>query len=110
MSEKLYVHYRDEAESFESIGLYDDSPMTVGGLDRPLRVQGARLAPSLFGMLGARPLEGRLFADRLRDAGVPVRYDDHPGLVHGFVSMTGGVAAARRAVDEMAAILREAVR
>jgi len=70
------------------------------------------LPPSHVVTAGFDPLrdEGRLFADRLRDAGVPVRYDDHPGLVHGFVSMTGGVAAARRAVDEMAAILREAVR
>lgn len=78
----------------------------------PLLVDDLRgLPPTYLVTAGYDPLrdEGRRFADRLRDAGVPVRYDHQAGLVHGFIAMLGGVARARQAADELAAVLREAL-
>lgn len=46
--------------------------------------------------------EGRAYADRLREAGVPVTYLEFEALIHGFTLMTGASEAAREAVEEMA--------
>jgi len=43
--------------------------------------------------------EGKAYADKLNDAGVPVVYVDYPGMVHGFFSMSGAVPEAREAVE-----------
>ncbi len=61
-------------------------------------------APALVYTAGFDPLrdEGHAYAERLRAAGVTVRYWEFPSLVHGFALMTGAVAAARQAVDEIA--------
>jgi acetyl esterase len=66
--------------------------------------------PATILTAGFDPLrdEGEAYAKRLEAAGVPVRYRCHEGLVHGFWSLTAGVDAARRAVDEAHAWLREA--
>jgi acetyl esterase len=42
--------------------------------------------------------EGYAYAERLRNAGVPVVYDLRPTLPHAFVNMIGAVPEARRAV------------
>jgi acetyl esterase len=52
--------------------------------------------------------EGRAYADRLRDAGVPVIYREYPGMIHGFVSQAGVLDAGRRAIGEICESLREA--
>ncbi len=44
--------------------------------------------------------EGRAYADRLRDAGVPVVYDLRTTLPHAFVNIAGAVPAARRALHD----------
>ena len=64
-------------------------------------------APAIVVTAGFDPLvdEGDAWAKRLRDAGVPVRHRSYESLVHGFISMTGAVAAARVAVDEVCADL-----
>ncbi|HEY4244610.1 MAG TPA: alpha/beta hydrolase [Kofleriaceae bacterium] len=66
-------------------------------------------APAIVATAGYDPLveEGDAWAARLRAAGVPVRHRRYPSLIHGFVSMGGGVRAARAALDEIAADLRE---
>jgi len=65
------------------------------------------LPPAVVVTAGFDPLrdEGRAYADALREAGVPVSYRCHPGLVHGFAQMTGVVGLARRALDDAAARL-----
>jgi acetyl esterase len=71
----------------------------------PLRAEDVSgLAPATVITAGFDPLldEGSAYAARLREAGVPVRERCYAGLVHGFVQMTGVVAAARRAVHEIA--------
>lgn len=51
--------------------------------------------------------EGEAFARRLAEAGTPVTLRRYDGLIHGFFTMAGVLAAARRALDEAGAFLRE---
>ena len=53
--------------------------------------------------------EGAAYAARLREAEVPVRYVEYPGMVHGFMSWSSAVPSARRAFDEIGAELRKAL-
>ena len=67
----------------------------------PLRARDhARLPPAYVVTCGFDPLrdEGRAYADRLRAAGVPVTYECFEGMVHGFVTMGGVIAAAHHAL------------
>ncbi len=66
-------------------------------------------APAVVATAGYDPLvdEGDGYAARLRDAGVAVRHRRYPSLVHGFVSLAGAVRAARAALDEVCADVRE---
>jgi acetyl esterase len=68
-------------------------------------------APAVVVTAGFDPLvaEGDAHADRLRKAGVAVRHRRYPSLIHGFLSLAGGVEAARAAVDEVCADVIELV-
>jgi acetyl esterase/lipase len=75
----------------------------------PLHAKGLRgLPPALFVAAECDPLrdEGRAYAARLREAGVPVRALEYPGMVHGFMSWASALPAARRAFDEVGTALR----
>ena len=50
--------------------------------------------------------QGEAYARRLAAAGVGVELTRYEGMVHGFFTMTGGVEAARHAVDQAAGALR----
>jgi acetyl esterase len=52
--------------------------------------------------------EGAAYAERLREAGVAVRYTCYPGMVHGFQQMAGRVPQAQAVVEEIAAFLNRA--
>jgi acetyl esterase len=66
-------------------------------------------APAIIATAGYDPLvdEGDTYAARLRGAGVAVRHRRYPTLVHGFLSLAGAVRAARAALDQVCADLRE---
>jgi acetyl esterase len=66
-------------------------------------------APAVVVTAGFDPLvdEGVRYADMLRAAGTEVRHRQHPSLIHGFLSLAGGVAAARAATDELCKEIRE---
>jgi len=66
-------------------------------------------APAIVVTAGYDPLvdEGDAYVTQLQKAGVAVRHRRHPSLVHGFLSLGGGVRAARAATDELCADLRE---
>jgi len=68
-------------------------------------------APALIATAGFDPLvaEGDQHADRLRRAGTEVRHRRYPSLIHGFLSLAGGVAAARAAVDELCGDIMEMI-
>ncbi|WP_456698443.1 alpha/beta hydrolase [Aeromicrobium sp. P5_D10] len=50
---------------------------------------------------------GARYRDVLSEAGVPVRYAEYPGAIHGFMSLPGVVPAAKPALDDIVGFLRE---
>lgn len=74
------------------------------------RVEG--LAPAFVATAGFDPLrdEGEAYANKLRDAGVPVTYRCYRSLFHGFFSASGGLESARAPLVEAAAALRDALK
>jgi acetyl esterase len=66
------------------------------------------VAPAIVLIAGFDPLrdEGRAYAERLREAGVPVDLRCEESLIHGFWSMTGVIDAARSAVLDVAGAIR----
>jgi acetyl esterase len=52
--------------------------------------------------------QGRSYAKRLQAAGVPVAERLYPGMLHDFVTLPGLFSPAWKAIDEIAASLREA--
>jgi acetyl esterase len=66
------------------------------------------LPPAYVATAGFDPLrdEGNAFADRLREAGVPVVKRQHDDLIHGFVSFLYLGTRFREAVSEAAGALR----
>ncbi len=68
------------------------------------------LPPALIMTAECDPLidDARAYASKLGDAGVAVRYSEYAGMIHGFVTMGSILPDASRAIDEMAAALRDA--
>ena len=66
------------------------------------------LPPALILTAEFDPLrdEGAAYANRLKDAGVPVKYSCYDGMVHGFLSVGGAISRAKEAIDEAASELR----
>ena len=65
--------------------------------------------PALVITAGFDPLrdEGRLYADRLREAGVDVVYHEYPGQIHAFVSLTKVIPQGVEGTLEVADYLRQ---
>ncbi len=68
------------------------------------------LAPAYIVTAGFDPLldEGAAYADKLSAAGVPVIYECFEGMVHGFVTMGGVLAAAEHALYRVGHALKQA--
>ena len=50
---------------------------------------------------------GARYRDALVAAGVPVRYAEYDGAIHGFMSLPGVVPASKRALDDIADVLAQ---
>ncbi len=106
-----YLLERDDMRWFFDQYLVD--PAQAGDpLVSPLR------APDLSGLPRALvvsaeydPLrdEAELYAERLRDAGVPVRVSRYDGMIHGFAWMSGVVERTQVLYDEVGRELRDAL-
>jgi acetyl esterase len=90
---------------------------TRGGADRadwrisPLRAPDvAGVAPALVITAEFDPLrdEGEAYADRLREAGVPVEVKRYEGMVHAFFGLSAAFDASRDALDLAGTALRRA--
>ena len=66
------------------------------------------LPPAYVATAGFDPLrdEGEIYAARMREAGVQVVLQRHPGLIHGFANLTAICPSARTAMLEVAGALR----
>jgi acetyl esterase len=76
----------------------------------PLRAPSlAGQPPALIVTGGFDPLrdEGRLYGDRLREAGVDVVYREYPGQIHAFVSLTKAIPQGLACTLEVAEYLRK---
>lgn len=69
------------------------------------------LPPALIMAAACDPLrdEAADFADRLRQAGVPVRFRCFSGMIHGFYKMADVLEGGREALAETAAFVRDRV-
>ena len=74
----------------------------------PLMGDPTGVAPAFVVTAGFDPLldEGEAYADRLREAGVPVEYHCEESMIHGFVNMTGLSRSASAAMERIADALR----
>jgi acetyl esterase len=65
--------------------------------------------PTMIVTGGFDPLreEGKTYADRLKDAGVPVRYREFRGQIHLFVCVTRVIPQGDICIDEIATFLKE---
>jgi acetyl esterase len=69
------------------------------------------LPPTLVITASADPLkdEGRLYAEKLQQAGVPVTHKEYEGVMHGFYQLSGAIDKGKTALDESSAILKAAL-
>ena len=78
----------------------------------PLSAKSLARVPAVVAVASADVLrdEGRDYAERLRNDGVPARLIECEGMIHGFLRWTGEVRAARGWIDAIAAAARETMR
>jgi len=53
--------------------------------------------------------EGKAYAEKLMQAGVPVVLTEYAGMIHGFFSMSGALDAGKQAVSQVATAVRSAL-
>ncbi len=51
--------------------------------------------------------EGEAYANKLKEAGVTVKYHCYEGMVHGFIAMPGALDMARKALKDAASYLKQ---
>ncbi|RBM19123.1 hypothetical protein DEH69_11745 [Streptomyces sp. PT12] len=94
-------------DQYDPEGSHRDDPLAA-----PLRAAGLSGLPPATVILAEHDVlrgEGERYADRLRDAGVPVDLLAFPGQIHGFFQMAGVTPDARRALDLAGDAIRKAL-
>ncbi|MGB2715664.1 MAG: ABC transporter permease, partial [Vicinamibacterales bacterium] len=111
-----YIDIQTANHSFEEMSISTGGTGTLIGGDQPERVEALRTSPSLFHLLGARPLHGRLIlADD--DAVAVLSYDfwtrlfsSDPGVIGRSITLngiTGGTGEARNQFTVVGVLPRE---
>lgn len=97
---RTYIELADE------LYLVGDEDLTDPRLS-PLLNDPTGVAPAHLVTAGFDPLldEGEAYADRLREAGVPVEYHCEEGLIHAFANMGGVGSAAPSAIRRISSAL-----
>ena len=71
-SPALYFQYREESQVFEDVGMWDNTRVSVTGLEEPERVDAMMVTDGVFPLLRIRPFLGRSFAAE-NDSPAPAR-------------------------------------
>jgi predicted permease len=66
-----YLDIKAENQVFENVATTIDSSFNLNGNGTPERIEGARVSSSLFTVLGAQPLAGRVFTEEEDEQGKP---------------------------------------
>src|SRR5207248_6514999 len=66
-----YIDIQNENHSFEELAIAKLRSVTLTGIDQPERVDGMQTSSTLFHMLGAKPLLGRLLLPEEDKPGKP---------------------------------------
>ncbi len=66
-----FFEFQELNQSFSEVGAFRTGEVNLTAGDRPLRVRSASVSDELLRVLGARPAEGRLFAEGETDAAGP---------------------------------------
>ncbi len=92
-------HYLESPEQV------NDEELSI--LDKDL----AGLPPAYVMTAGFDPLrdEGKAFADRLNEFGVPAEHECYTDMIHAFISFAGGIPAGQECLESMAARLKVAL-
>jgi predicted permease len=85
-SPATYLVYREENTTFEDIGMWDNTAVTVTGVGEPARVEGLLVTDGTLGVLRVQPALGRGFSKEDDTPGTPERVL----LSHGYWQRTFG--------------------
>jgi predicted permease len=85
-SPATYLVYREEARTFEDIGMWDNTAVTVTGIGEPERVFGLLVTDGTLGVLRVEAALGRRFSKEDDSPGTPERVM----LTHGYWMRTFG--------------------
>lgn len=92
---------------------YVNSPSDIDNpLCSPLKNPDLKgLPPTHIVTAGFDPLhdEGKLYAERLKEAGIPVTYKCYEGFIHAFLHMNDSVPAVETALQEISEIVKKAL-
>jgi putative ABC transport system permease protein len=89
-SEPNYLDWAERQRAFDGLAAYTLGDVTWTGGDRAERLIGLRVSHTLFGVLGVRPVTGRL----------PTEAEDEPGTASRVVVLSEGAWRDRFGADE----------
>src|SRR5579872_5050033 len=92
-----YRDWQRQAAVFSSLGAYREFPATIGSVDGPERVFGAKASPAFFDALRARPALGRLLREEdpadgamlLSDGFWRTHFGGEPGVIGRVLEVDG---------------------
>ncbi|MEO6886452.1 MAG: alpha/beta hydrolase [Jatrophihabitantaceae bacterium] len=110
--ENAHAPILGKADLGAASGRYCTAEQAITPYASPLRAPShAGLPPALIQTAQHDPLrdQGSAYAQALQAAGVPARLTNYVDAVHGYISIPGVVPAARQALGEAVAVLRDAL-